>query len=143
MFARVFESSLFKVLFEEHSLATQIQQIGLLLMYLYSFMTDLKLEAKLEHHLFDEDLSEARLAKRVVLEVESVKAVEGVLVGMHIQGVHIQLVPAIEKVSSTVDETMHKFFTFWLWPEDLLCCLYSSSEIQCSGLHVGIGAYIA
>lgn len=47
-----------------------------------------------EGHLLDEDLSEAGLAEGVVLEVEAVKAVEGVLVGMHIQGIHVQLVPA-------------------------------------------------
>ena len=53
-----------------------------------------KLELVDEGHLLDEDLSEAGLAERVVLEVEAVEAVEGVLVGMHVQGVHVQLVPA-------------------------------------------------
>ena len=35
-------------------------------------------------YLLDEDLSEPTLAKGVVLEVEAVKAVEGLLAGMHV-----------------------------------------------------------
>ena len=44
--------------------------------------------------LLDKDLSEPRLAKGVVLEVEAVEAVEGVLIRMHVQRVHIQVIPA-------------------------------------------------
>lgn len=45
-------------------------------------------------HLFDEYLTQAALPKRVVLEVEAVKAVEGLLACVHVQRVHIQVIPA-------------------------------------------------
>jgi len=45
-------------------------------------------------YLLDEDLPQSGLAEGVVLQVEAVKAVESVLVGVHVQGVNIQLVPA-------------------------------------------------
>lgn len=44
-------------------------------------------------HLLDEDLAQAALPKRVVLQVEAVEAVEGVLVRVHVQRVHVQVVP--------------------------------------------------
>lgn len=44
--------------------------------------------------LLDEDLAQAGLAEGVVLEVEAVEAVEGVLVRVHVQRVHVQVVPA-------------------------------------------------
>ena len=44
--------------------------------------------------LLDEDLSQARLAEGVVLQVEAVKAVERVLVCVHVQRVHVQVIPA-------------------------------------------------
>ncbi len=43
--------------------------------------------------LLDEDLAQAALPERVVLQVEAVEAVEGVLVRVHVQRVHIQVVP--------------------------------------------------
>lgn len=45
-------------------------------------------------YLFDEDLAQSALTKGVVLQVEAVKAVEGLLTGMHVKGVHIQIIPA-------------------------------------------------
>ena len=48
-------------------------------------------------YLFDEDFAQARLAEGVVLEVEAVEAVERVFVRVHVQRVHIQLVPAHTK----------------------------------------------
>lgn len=51
-------------------------------------------------YLFDEDLSEPTLPKGVVLEVEAVKAVEGLLAGMHVQQIHIQIIPAIDSTQS-------------------------------------------
>ena len=45
-------------------------------------------------HLLDEDLTQSALTKGVVLQIEAVKAVEGLLTGMHVKGVHIQIVPA-------------------------------------------------
>lgn len=45
-------------------------------------------------YLLDEDLTQSALTKGVVLQVEAVKAVEGLLTGMHVKGVHIQIVPA-------------------------------------------------
>lgn len=45
-------------------------------------------------HLLDEDLAQSALAAGVVLQVEAVKAMENVLVSMHVQGVHIQVMPA-------------------------------------------------
>ena len=50
--------------------------------------------AALMAHLLDEDLPQPALPTRVVLEVEAVKAVEDVFVRVHVQGVHIQVVPA-------------------------------------------------
>ena len=47
-----------------------------------------------EVHLLDEDLSQARLAEGVVLQVEAVEAVECVLVSMHVQRVHVKVIPA-------------------------------------------------
>ena len=44
--------------------------------------------------LLDEDLAETALPKGIVLQVELVKAVEDVLVCMHVQGVHIEIIPA-------------------------------------------------
>ena len=44
--------------------------------------------------LLDEDLPQAGLPEGVVLEVEAVEAVEGVLVRMHVQCVHVQIIPA-------------------------------------------------
>ena len=44
--------------------------------------------------LFDEDLAQARLAEGIVLQVEAVEAMESVLVRMHVQRVHIQVIPA-------------------------------------------------
>lgn len=45
-------------------------------------------------HLLDEDLAQSTLTKGVVLEVEAIKAVEGLLASMHVQSVHIQIIPA-------------------------------------------------
>ena len=45
-------------------------------------------------HLLDENLPQPGLAEGVVLQVEAVKAMEGVLVRVHVQRVHIQVVPA-------------------------------------------------
>ncbi len=45
-------------------------------------------------YLLDEDLTQSALTKGVVLQVEAVKAVEGLLTGMHVKEVHIQIVPA-------------------------------------------------
>ncbi len=45
-------------------------------------------------YLLDEDLTQSTLTKGVVLQVEAVKAVEGLLTGMHVKEVHIQIVPA-------------------------------------------------
>ena len=47
-------------------------------------------------HLLDENFPQAALPKGVVLEVEAVKSVEGLLAGMHVQGVHIQVIPAVD-----------------------------------------------
>lgn len=44
-------------------------------------------------NLLDEDLAQARLAEGVVLEVEAIEAVKRVLVRMHVQSVHIQVIP--------------------------------------------------
>ena len=46
--------------------------------------------------LFDEYLSQPRLPKGVVLQVEPVKSVEGVFVHVHVQGVHVQFVPVCQ-----------------------------------------------
>lgn len=57
-----------------------------------------------ELHLLDEDLTQPRLAARVVLEVELVEAVEDVFVRVHVQRVHVQVVPAFHaavKASAT------------------------------------------
>ena len=56
-------------------------------------MIHIKMSLSGQVHLLDEDLAEARLAARVVLQVELVEAMENVLVGMHVEGVHIQVVP--------------------------------------------------
>jgi hypothetical protein len=45
-------------------------------------------------HLLDEDLPQPGLPARVVLQVELVEAVEDVLVRVHVQRVHVQVVPA-------------------------------------------------
>jgi hypothetical protein len=45
-------------------------------------------------YLLDEDLTQSALTKGVVLQVEAVKAVEGLLTGMHVKGIHIQIIPA-------------------------------------------------
>lgn len=45
-------------------------------------------------YLLDEDLTQSALTEGVVLQVEAVKAVEGLLTGVHVQGVHIQIIPA-------------------------------------------------
>lgn len=52
------------------------------------------MSACVQRYLLDEDLSEARLAEGIILQVEAVKAMEGVLVSMHVQRVHIQIIPA-------------------------------------------------
>ncbi len=44
-------------------------------------------------HLLDEDFAQARLTEGVIFEVEAVKAVECVLVRMHVQRVHVQIIP--------------------------------------------------
>ena len=56
--------------------------------------------------LLDEDLPKPRLPKGVVLQVEAVKAVEGVLVGMHVQRVHVQVIPAFEDTRLTHPQTL-------------------------------------
>ena len=48
--------------------------------------------------LLDEDLSEPALPKGVVLQVEAVKTVKGLLASMHVQSVHIQVIPACRNV---------------------------------------------
>ena len=45
-------------------------------------------------HLLDEDLAQAALPEGIVLEIEAVEAVEGVLVRVHVQRVHVEVVPA-------------------------------------------------
>lgn len=44
--------------------------------------------------LFDEDLPQTGLTAGVVLQVEFVETVEDVLVGVHVQCIHVQVVPA-------------------------------------------------
>ena len=44
--------------------------------------------------LLDEDLAQARLAARVVLQVELVESVEDVFVRVHVQRVDVEVVPA-------------------------------------------------
>lgn len=43
--------------------------------------------------LLDEDLPQAALSKGVVLQIEAVKTMEGLLASVHVQSVHIQVVP--------------------------------------------------
>lgn len=43
--------------------------------------------------LLDEDLPQAALSKGVVLQIEAVKAVEGLFASVHVQSVHIQVIP--------------------------------------------------
>ena len=61
--------------------------------------------------LLDEDLSQARLAEGVVLQVEAVKAVERVLVCVHVQRVHIQVIPAHHTSASFSAITHHQTFS--------------------------------
>ena len=63
--------------------------------------------------LLDEDLAEAGLAAGVVLEVELVEAVEGVLVRMHVQGVHVQVVALRAIVRVTIVTKLQVVSRLW------------------------------
>ena len=52
-----------------------------------------------KQHLLDEDLTQAGLAARVVLQVEFVEPVEDVFVRVHVQRVDVEVVPAALHIS--------------------------------------------
>lgn len=71
-------------------------------------------------NLLDEDFSKAALPKRVVLQVEAIETVEGLLASMHVQSVHIQVIPACRSAPWLLCETYTCASTYGITRTDRL-----------------------